>query len=143
MELFWNDHYVQLFCLQVLFKMQMNGMFDSIELKEILKHLAMTKDDFLHMCIIAGCDYLPNIKCVGINKARKMVLQEADVMKALLTLKYVPEGYASSFRQAKAVFLHQTVIDVTTFTTIPLAEWDVGEKTESLQKLCGKYPCPI
>lgn len=132
-----------MFCLQVLFKMQMNGMFDSIELKEVLKYLTMTEDDFLHMCIIAGCDYLPNIKCVGINKAKKLVLQEADLMKALLKLAYVPDGYECSFKQAKAVFLHQTVIDKSTFTTIPLTEWEVGEKTEILQTLCGKYPYQI
>ena len=72
--------------------MQKNGMFDSIELKEVLKHLAMTEEDFLHMCIIVGCDYLPNIKCVGINKAKKIVMQEDDLMKALLALKNVPEG---------------------------------------------------
>ena len=123
--------------------MQKNGMFDSIELKEVLKHLAMTEEDFLHMCIIVGCDYLPNIKCVGINKAKKIVMQEDDLMKALLALKNVPEGYACSFKQAKAVFLHQTVINTSTYTTIPLTEWSVGEKTEILQNLCGKYPCQI
>ena len=53
------------------------------------------------MCIIAGCDYLSIIKCAGINKAKKIVMQEDDLMKALLVLKYVPEGYASSFKEAK------------------------------------------
>ena len=123
--------------------MQMNGMFDSIEPKEVLKYLAMTEEDFLHMCMIAGCDYLPNIKCVGINKAKKIVMQEDDLMKALLALKYVPEGYACSFKQARSVFLHQTVINKSTYTTIPFTEWGVGEKTEILQNLCGKYPCQI
>lgn len=82
-------------------------MFDCIELNAVLKYLGMNYEDFLHMCIIAGCDYLPNIRCIGLNKARKLVLQEADLMDALLKLKHVPEGYARKFFNAKAVFLHQ------------------------------------
>lgn len=129
-----------IFILQVLLKMQINGMFDCIELNAVLKYLGMNDEDFLHMCIIAGCDYLPNIRCIGLNKARKLVLQEADLMDALLKLKHVPEGYARKFFNAKAVFLHQTVIDVKTLKTVPLREWDVTEKPGPLQNLCGKYP---
>ena len=78
------------------------------------------------------------------TKPRKLSCKEDDLMKALLALKNVPEGCACSFKQAKSVFLHQTVINTSTYTIIPLTEWSVGEKNpEILQNLCGKYPCQI
>ena len=43
----------------------------------------MTQTKFLEMCIVAGCDYLPNIRGIGINKARKIVVEEADLMKEI------------------------------------------------------------
>ncbi|CAB4039238.1 Exonuclease 1 [Paramuricea clavata] len=77
---------------QVLFKMETSGMCDCIELSDALENLGMTQTKFLKMCIVAGCDYLPNIRGIGINQARKLVVEEADLMKALLNLKNVPEG---------------------------------------------------
>ena len=100
----------------------------------------MTEDDFQNMCIVAGCDYLPNIRCVGIATAKKMVSKETDLMSALLKLKNAPEGYACSFGQAKVVFNHQTVIDIATLKTVPLKKWDAAKRTDIMQYLCGKYP---
>ena len=71
------------FILQVLFKMEMSGMCDCIELSEALSNLGMTQTKFLEVCIVAGCDYLPNIRGIGINKARKIVVEEADLMKEI------------------------------------------------------------
>jgi exonuclease-1 len=118
----------------------MNGMFESIKLQDALQHLSMTEDEFQNMCIVAGCDYLPNIRCVGIATAKKIVLKETDLISALLKVKNVPEGYSCSFVQAKAIFNHQTVIDIATLRTIPLKQWEAAEKTDTLQNLCGKYP---
>lgn len=36
-----------------------------IDIDEILKELDMTSDQFLDMCILLGCDYLPKVKNVG------------------------------------------------------------------------------
>ena len=128
------------FILQVLFKMEMSGMCDCIELSEALANLGMTQTKFLEMCIVAGCDYLPNIRGIGINKARKLVVEEADLMKALLNLKNVPEGYKNRFLEAKSVFLHQTVIDTKTKETVPLSEWRDTPVATTQQNMCGKYP---
>ncbi|CAB3996104.1 Exonuclease 1 [Paramuricea clavata] len=127
-------------CQKVLFKMETSGMCDCIELSDALENLGMTQTKVLEMCIVAGCDYLPNIRGIGINKARKLVVEEADLMKALLNLKNVPEGYKNRFLEAKSVFLHQTVIDTKTKETVPLSEWRDTPVATSQQNMCGKYP---
>lgn len=135
-----SSHIWHFFVFQVLFKLQINGICDFIELNEVLANLSMTQDDFLCMCILAGCDYLQNIRGIGINKARMLVLKEADVMEALPKLKNFKEGYIHQFFEAKSVFLHQTVIDPNTMETIPLTNWEDTATMALHQVLCGKYP---
>ncbi|CAB4024267.1 Flap endonuclease 1 [Paramuricea clavata] len=72
--------------------METSGMSDCIELSDALENLGMTQTKFLEMCIVTGCDYLSNIRGIGVNQARKLVVEEADLMKALLNLKNVPES---------------------------------------------------
>lgn len=117
----------------------MNGMCDCIELKTVLVNLDMTQNNFLDMCIICGCDYLPNIRGIGVHTAKKIVVEEANVMNALLKHKNVPEGYENMFLEAKSVFVHQTVIDPRTMHTVPLNEW-TDTVVSRTQAMCGKYP---
>jgi len=55
----------------------MNGKADVIEMEQALHHLQLTKDQFLSMCVVAGCDYLKNIKGMVFikpnNLSRKMI----------------------------------------------------------------------
>jgi len=43
----------------------MNGKGEVIELEKALSHLQLTHDQFISMCVAAGCDYLKNIKTIG------------------------------------------------------------------------------
>ena len=53
---------------QVLFKQQTNGMGNLVEMAKILTHLKLTKEKFTNMCIAAGCDYIENIRGIGIKQ---------------------------------------------------------------------------
>ena len=86
------------------------------------------------MCIVAGCDYLNNIRGIGINKARKLIVDESDFLSILQGMAHAPQEYSANFLKAKAIFLHQTVIDPLNGTTVPLTRW---EDTPNFQKNTG------
>ncbi len=123
--------------LQVLFKLERNGTGDLVELKKVLKLLNLSADKFTDMCITAGCDYLENIKGVGINKAKKIVCENKAYLNVLQSLKFAPADYTKGFEQARLVFNHQTVIDPSVCETLPLNN-DVILDNE-LQTICGGY----
>lgn len=98
---------------------------------------------FVNICIAAGCDYLPNVKGVGINKAKKMVKENDDFLQHLTQIPGAPQGYEEQFITARAVFQHQTVIDPDNSTTVPINAWNEtfdDETRTNLQKYCGVYP---
>jgi len=69
----------------------------------------------LHMCILAGCDYLPSVPGVGIATASKLVARWNTGPRAIRELrrqkKAVPDDYEKLFRQAELTFLHHWVYD--------------------------------
>ncbi|CAB4033340.1 Exonuclease 1, partial [Paramuricea clavata] len=94
-------------CKKVLFKLETNGT-----------------DKFTDMCIAAGCDYLDNIRGIGINKAKKIVSENETYLNVLQTLKFAPAAYSKCFEQARMVFHFQTVIDPSICETVPLTNGD-------------------
>jgi len=66
---------------------------------------------FRHMCILAGCDYLPkagkgHIVGIGLIKACQLVRQYEDPNKAIRALRAtkklkVPEGFEKLFHKAE------------------------------------------
>ncbi|KAL4960802.1 putative exonuclease [Aspergillus stella-maris] len=73
-----------------------------------------TDAEFRRMCILSGCDYLPNIARVGLKTAYRSIRKHKDVEKALRMLRFegqysVPPDYLQSFRQAELTFLYQRV----------------------------------
>jgi 5'-3' exonuclease len=52
----------------------------------VLACLEVNQLAFLNICITAGCDYLPNVKGVGINKAKKLV-KESDFLHRLIQIQ--------------------------------------------------------
>ena len=62
--------------LQVLFKMDCNG--DGViirldQLSEVKPVADFTRQNFRHMCILAGCDYLPSVPGLGLSTACKLL----------------------------------------------------------------------
>ena len=92
---------------------------------------------FVQGCIAAGCDYLKNIRGVGINKAFTFV--KSGQLFHELKKKGAPDLYERWFANVVAVFMHQTVFDPTKLEVQPLAKWD-KEPDNQLQSYCGAYP---
>eukprot|EP00297_Palpitomonas_bilix_P004743 CAMPEP_0113880192 /NCGR_PEP_ID=MMETSP0780_2-20120614/7650_1 /TAXON_ID=652834 /ORGANISM="Palpitomonas bilix" /LENGTH=665 /DNA_ID=CAMNT_0000866843 /DNA_START=566 /DNA_END=2563 /DNA_ORIENTATION=- /assembly_acc=CAM_ASM_000599 len=78
---------------------------------------SFSDDDFMHMCILMGCDYLPGINGVGGATACKMVSECRSIEKIFHRLRFdskwsMPKGYETEFKKARLVFRHQTVFDL-------------------------------
>ncbi|XP_069680716.1 exonuclease 1 isoform X2 [Periplaneta americana] len=113
-------------CSKILFKMDHGGHGLLVEQERL--HLAMgvrpenfSFDKFRHMCILSGCDYLPSLPGIGLNKACKFVTRtvDPDIHRALTRLPghlnmkslTVTEEYRDQFVLADATFRYQVVFD--------------------------------
>mmetsp|Transcript_43923 Transcript_43923/g.73203 ORF Transcript_43923/g.73203 Transcript_43923/m.73203 type:complete len:439 (-) Transcript_43923:407-1723(-) len=113
-------------CSRVLFKLDKTGKGMEIRLADLylcqeLYMRSWTVDMFLQMCILSGCDFLPNIPRLGIKHANKIVdlVQDKDTrnVPALFRMiranpKFnVPENYEQEFMKAFRTFRHHRVYD--------------------------------
>ncbi|KAF7591155.1 Rad2 nuclease [Aspergillus hancockii] len=76
--------------------------------------IGWTDADFRRMCILSGCDYLPNIARLGLKTAYRCIRKYKNVEKALRMLQFegpyhVPADYLDNFKQAELTFLYQRV----------------------------------
>ncbi|PWY92652.1 PIN domain-like protein [Aspergillus heteromorphus CBS 117.55] len=76
--------------------------------------IGWTDDDFRRMCILSGCDYLPNIPRMGLKTAYRSIRKYKSVERTLRMLQLegqynVPTDYLDNFRQAELTFLYQWV----------------------------------
>ena len=78
----------------------MNGKGEVIELEEALAHHQLTHDQFVSMCVAAGCDYLKNIKTIGIHKAKQLVKKD-NFLDELQKHKFAPANYREAFFTSK------------------------------------------
>lgn len=91
------------------------------------------------MCIVAGCDFLPNIKGIGIHQASQVVTRK-DFLNELGSHCYAPSDYYKGFKQACTVFKHQAIYDLDCKSVRPLTAWQSGEDEAQLSMACGEYP---
>ncbi|KAJ7602467.1 PIN domain-like protein [Roridomyces roridus] len=79
--------------------------------------------DFLHLAILAGCDYLTNIPQIGIKKAHALLVEYkkdiASVFQSLERQKRLPK-YKHRFKLAELCFHHQQVFCVETESVVHL-----------------------
>ncbi|XP_076645429.1 exonuclease tos isoform X2 [Halictus rubicundus] len=111
-------------CKKVFFKMDVNG--DGLLVDQERLHLAMglraehfSMDSFRYMCILSGCDYLPSLPGIGLNKAKKFITvnTDCDIYRALTRLAsclnmkslVVTKEYRDAFILAVITFKHQLV----------------------------------
>jgi len=107
---------------KVLFKLDNEGYGFEIDMKCLnqVKEMDFTnfsKDAFLKMCILNGCDYLPSIKGIGLKKAYQFVKQSTDIKQIIKNMekvnKYtIPDSYEKDFERAFLTFKFQTVYDL-------------------------------
>ena len=109
-------------------------------MENILESLKLSYGKFLCLCIMAGCDYLPNVPGIGIHREKQMIDHSDDFQSVLE--KY-PAKYQQKFQEAKLVFLHQTVIDPTSRKSVPLFAWEDITMHDKHQFNCGKYPLEV
>lgn len=117
----------------------MNGSADLLERESILKYLKFNSQQFLSMCVIAGCDYTPNIKTIGIHRAKHFV-ENGDYINVLKKHKFAPVNYEADFSQGLAVFHHQVIYNVEKLTIEALEPWSRNEDRSSYGPACGEYP---
>ena len=78
------------------------------------------------MCIAAGCDYLANVKGVGIHIAYRFVSQpNGDLLERLLKVGG-SEECKNYFRKVEKVFKHQTVFNMDSHSTAPLEKCETN-----------------
>lgn len=105
-------------CASVFFKMDNDGIgqeirYDDIQKNKDLSFVGFTSDQFLEMCVMSGCDYLPSLPGVGIKKAHALMRRLKTHATALRSLRFegtsVSKKYEAGFLDALNVFRHQWV----------------------------------
>jgi len=100
--------------------MDKNGKGYRIDLADLKKveEINMQSFDhtnFLEACILAGCDYLPSVKGIGVSKAFKLITNSGgDVKLAVQNMQknkrlVVPDKYLETFDKAFLTFQYQVV----------------------------------
>ena len=112
----------------------MSGKGKVIELEKALSHLQLTHDQFISMCVAAGCDYLKNNKTIGIHKAKQLVKND-NFLGELQKHEYAPANYKESFLQARSVFQHQLVYHIEEKRVRSLTEWNESDE----RQVSGQY----
>jgi exonuclease-1 len=110
-------------CPTVIFKLDPSGHGQRIHLKDLVRvkeyrFNGWTHDDFRHMCILSGCDYLASIPGMGLKRAYNCLRASTgrDCERAIALAKYkerlsVPADYVKAFWTAEWTFLYQRVYD--------------------------------
>jgi len=103
MKLDWNGK-AQLWSAEAFKVMKINPEEDK-SLKSLKQLQDLSREDFSYACVMAGCEYLPNIERVGLKMTLKHFEKHksfAGVMKFLrenkATKDRVPEGYEEKAR---------------------------------------------
>lgn len=104
--------------------------------------IGWTDADFRHMCILSGCDYLPNIAKLGLKTAYRCIRKYKNVEKALRMLRFegqyrVPPDYLENFKQAELTFLYQRVFCPKTAKLVTLTPPEGDVNVEELPYIGG------
>ena len=127
---------------RLLTKLEQYG--DCIEINHVdftacrdISLIGWTDMDFRRMAILSGCDYLANIKNMGIKTAYRYVRRYKSIEKVLQMLQFegqffVPPGYLDDFKQAELTFLHQRVFCPLVQQMVMLTDLNGETKEEDL-----------
>ncbi|XP_028411672.1 exonuclease 1-like [Dendronephthya gigantea] len=87
-------------CKKVFYKLHLNGQGEEIVLQDVLQAFDISQDKFLNWCILSGCDYLPNLKGIGIKKAKQIIDSKDDFLSVVEVLDIAPPDYGQKFNEA-------------------------------------------
>jgi len=100
------------------YKMSMDGEVDDIDMTKMRETTDtdfswMSEEDFLHFCILCGCDYLKNIPGLAFKRVNKNFKQVNGDVKLFLKeagkKRQIDEDFYDNFIQAKLTFRFQRV----------------------------------
>ncbi len=150
-------------CSSVVFKLEPDGSCEHVALDAVREGkfegllddeclnemLSLSPEKFMELCIVAGCDYQPNIPGFGLKRALKM-LSHLTLEETLGRIRYkkqymgkIPEGYKEKVRRIKFQFLYGRVIDPVTFAMTTLRPLPENTKAEDTVGLGAEFPKDI
>ncbi|KAK3942055.1 hypothetical protein QBC46DRAFT_457857 [Diplogelasinospora grovesii] len=104
---------------KLLTKMDKHGQCIEINRKEFcaVREISMagwTDNEFRHMAIFSGCDYLEGVNNMGLKTAYRALRKYKTPERVIKMLQFdgkhkIPENYLAEFKQAELTFLHQRV----------------------------------
>ena len=132
-------------CETVLYKLDLTGRCQKVEQKNISKVSCIkgfTLDEFRQACILSGCDYLKNIRGVGLKKAVKAIKLSKGKNISLVVKRlnqYIPKigivnaAYPIQFNKANKTFLYQLVFDPVARKLVPINPYPEGLTVKDLE----------
>ncbi|KAJ1916513.1 Elongation of fatty acids protein 2 [Tieghemiomyces parasiticus] len=95
-------------------------------LDRVLADMALTRTEFVDLCILLGCDYCDSIKGIGPHRAYNLIQQHRSIDKIVENLdtnKYtIPEDWP--YAAARELFLNPEVADLTNLEF----KWEVPDE---------------
>lgn len=117
-------------CDRVFYKMDANGKGVLVDAKRISLFpsvdSATNKILFRHLCILAGCDYLSNLKGIAIKTAFQSLKDTKNVFDTIRDFRskkgvqVVPKTFEDDFKNAESMFLKQLVFDIKKCTLVEI-----------------------
>lgn len=104
---------------RLLTKMDQHGQCIEINRKDFcaVREISLTgwtDNEFRHMAIFSGCDYLAGVNNIGLKTAWRLLRKHKTPERVVKMLRFdgkhqVPESYLEDFKQAELTFLYQRV----------------------------------
>jgi exonuclease-1 len=137
----------------VFFKMDKLGEGQEVVLADLQqcqqpRFAGWTHEQFLHMCILSGCDYTPTIPGLGLRRAFAYLANLKCISKVLKVLRLeksivLPAGYEERFEQAQLTFLHQRVYCPHTRAAVPLRPIPAHLNSDAMDFIGPPLPADI
>jgi flap endonuclease-1 len=93
-----------------------NNNVKCYDLEKIKEKLGLSKEKWIELCILFGCDYIKRIKGLGTVSSYKYIKQnqDKDIQEILNIIKKsknldIPENYLEDFNKAKSIFLNESI----------------------------------
>ncbi|KAF9947334.1 Rad2 nuclease [Mortierella alpina] len=118
-------------CKRVIFKLDQYGagieiLNENLSLVQEVSFHEWSMTEIRHMCILAGCDYLPSIPGMGLKTSQRLIRRFKTMDKAVKYLRMestsmkIQSGYEEAFRRADLTFLYARVYDPITKSMVHL-----------------------
>jgi exonuclease-1 len=104
---------------RLLTKMDQHGQCIEINRRDFcaVREISLTgwtDNEFRHMAIFSGCDYLDGVNNIGLKTAYRLIRKHKTPERIIKMLRFdgkhqIPDTYLQDFKQAELTFLHQRV----------------------------------